>query len=182
MAIKPKPRTGPAGRNLGVVDVQNGRGRAVLLSEADPQTGVAVVHAKRMDFLDDWLDKDRITEDQWQTARDFQANWYRAGNREKYGSIMEIIARGQTGANAVADRDGLSSGADAERYIRLALAPLGPDQKSVVINVLGFEKSLRQCMAVWSTNGKATNVDRLSGLLQAALETMAVTIRQGGRR
>ena len=172
--------TAPAGRNLGVVSISNGRGKARLLSEADPQTGVAVVHAKRIDFLDDWLDTDRITPDQWQAARDFQANFHKAGRGERYKSIFDITTAGGSG-NATS-YDGLSKGADAAHYVNRALACLGPAQQSVVINVIGLENSLRQCVGIWRTNGKVTNVDRLTGLLHAALETMAMTMLTGERR
>lgn len=177
-----KPTPTRDGRNLGVVGIHNGRGRAILVSEADPQGGAAVVHARRMDFLDDWRETSRITGEQWQVARDFQANWYRAGHRERYGSTFEMIAAPSRAGRGV-DYDGLARGVDAQAYIRRALAPLGPDQRSVVVNVLGFEKSFRQCAAIWRQNGRATNVDRLTGILEAALETIVeVMLRGAGRR
>lgn len=116
------------------IELQGG-GRGVLVREADPDTGLTVVHARRQDFLDDWHAKSLITGEQLDVARDFQRQFRAAGFGARYRSVLDAIVntkgRGHSGG------ENISRVADAEMWIKAALASLGAQQQSVVISILG---------------------------------------------
>lgn len=162
------------------VELYGGRERGVMIRESDPETGVTVVHARRTDFLDTWLDKGLITDDQHSTARDFQRQFRAAGFGPRYPSVLNSIANTQGRAHSGGEN--VTRIADAEMWVNLALGALGPQQKSVVIDVLGYERSFREYVLSQAWNNRPARVDTAVGWLQAALETMAATMRRGAQK
>ena len=103
------------------VELYGGRESGVILTEADPDTGTITTHARRLDFLDAWLEQDRITRDQYYSAQDFRANFRVAGVGERYKTIFDITNTNSRGRLS----DPMSGAADARRYVQISMDTLG---------------------------------------------------------
>ncbi len=156
---------------LGTVEIYDGRAQAVMIREADPETGLTVTHLKRKDFLDVWVEKDRITEAQWQVAQDFHANLHRSGCGERYKTIFEMTnTNAKGGASSTED---MLFHFDARQYIRVSMNALGPKQGDAMWHVVGLEWSLNRYVQEKRLAGQPCTRDSVSGLIEGALETLA---------
>jgi hypothetical protein len=160
------------------VELYGGRDKGIILRESDPETGRVVHHVRKMDFLDNWLEAGRITRDQYYAAQDFRVNFRIMGGGERYKTIFDITNTSSRGGHS----DPLSGAADARRYVEACLNPLGAKAKEALWHIVGLEWSLNQYVEQKRLAGYSMTRDTAAGLVEAALEVIAMVHGKGHRK
>jgi hypothetical protein len=159
------------------VELYGGRESGVILTEADPDTGTITTHARRLDFLDAWLEQDRITRDQYYSAQDFRANFRVAGVGERYKTIFDITNTNSRGRLS----DPMSGAADARRYVQISMDTLGRKAGDAIWHIIGLEWSLNHYATQKRLAGRPMTRDVAAGLVEAGLEILAALHRGATR-
>lgn len=171
-----KPRRLAEGRQLGEVDLYDGREQGRLVCEADPD-GAVVVHAYRLDHspLARLLKAGTIGQDLWQAGQQFQADFEVAQLQGRYVTVSYL---GRAGGGA---GDLPSPCLDARRRVRSALQALGlaePAQATlqaqVVWHVLGCGDTLGDAARRLRWSGGAISEHKVAGIFVSALERLAL--------
>ncbi len=161
------------------VELYGGRAAGVVVRAADNETGNVTTYVRRVDFLEDLLRNDRITEDQYWAAQDFRANFRTAGGGERFKTIFDITNTSARGNNGV---DPLSGGADARKYVAVSMNALGTKMGDAVWYIIGLEWSLNHYVQQKRLAGRPITRDVAAGLIEGALEILVSVHAVGNRR
>jgi hypothetical protein len=152
-------------------------GRVERVREADPD-GRIVVHHRTVDTLARMLKAGTIDQAMHDAGRDFEAAFVLASlDRLRAASMLHVPAAGTGSAPELSERQ-----LDARRRVHHAIATLGGQDSpggSCLWFVLGHQMSLRQWALRQRWGGRAVRPDEATGVLMAALATLAA--RRGHR-
>lgn len=155
-----------------VIAVQNGRRRARLSNEADPETGVAGPRLRLIDgdVLASWASRGVIDENQHQSAADFRAIFQLSGLAGQYRTVR---LDGDRIDAARSDPEGAAVvQAHRRRKVAGILDALGPRVRTAAVVVIGEGRSLSDLAGHLRTNGVPCSRDEARGLVLAAVEAI----------